>query len=168
MDLETLHFLISPDGEKLLKLTQSLEGTLLQKLTVLRKQYPAQVASAAIELIDLRKRATAKFSRAIEMFFIREALEQASGEVISTYRAERYEKDSQVLDLACGIGGDTIALGILEYREGGIAGRLAGRIGGPGVPCIAEPETGREHIRISHIGFAGLPPCPSLPGMHLL
>jgi SAM-dependent methyltransferase len=110
MDLETLRFLMSPEGERLLDTAKSLEGSFLAKITALRKHYPPQVSSAAVELIELRKRAGKKFSRADEMLFTREALEQASGEVISRYRAERFPVDACVLDLGCGIGGDTIGL----------------------------------------------------------
>jgi SAM-dependent methyltransferase len=44
------------------------------------------------------------------MYFTREALEQASGETIATYRVERYRPYGAVADLACGIGGDALAL----------------------------------------------------------
>ncbi|MHB1459626.1 MAG: THUMP-like domain-containing protein [Armatimonadota bacterium] len=77
---------------------------------MLRKHFPSDGVNAALDLIDLRKRAAKKFRLANEMFFTRESLEQASGEVISSYRAERFEAGSSVLDLACGIGGDTISL----------------------------------------------------------
>lgn len=110
MDIETLQYLLSPDGERLLCEAASSEGTLLARVTHLRRKYPAHLASAALELLDLRKRAAAKFSRADRMFFTREAMEQSSSEIISHYRAERFDRDSTVLDLACGIGGDTIGL----------------------------------------------------------
>ncbi len=110
MDLQTVEFLLSPEGEKLLEQVKSLQGSFLTRVTSLRKHYPAGVASAALELLELRDRAARKFSRADRMFFTREALEQSSGEAISTYRARRYAQDSRVLDLACGIGGDTIGL----------------------------------------------------------
>ena len=110
MDLETVEYLLSLDGAQILEEAKALEGSFLTRLTVLRKKYPAPIASAALELLELRKRAQKKFTRASEMFFTREALEQASSEIISTYRAERFAKDSRILDLACGIGGDTIGL----------------------------------------------------------
>ena len=44
------------------------------------------------------------------MFFTREALEQASGEVVSTYRAMRFQPFDPIADLGCGIGGDAIAI----------------------------------------------------------
>jgi SAM-dependent methyltransferase len=110
MNLETVEFLLSPEGAKLLREASALTGSFLTKITALRKSYPPAVATAALELLELREKAKAKFTRADEMFFTREALEQASSESISRYRAERYRPDSRVLDLACGIGGDTIGL----------------------------------------------------------
>ncbi len=44
------------------------------------------------------------------MFFDRQGLEQASGDVIATHRAERFHRFDCVADLCCGIGGDTLAL----------------------------------------------------------
>jgi hypothetical protein len=110
MDLDTACFLVSPAGSELLTEAKSLNGSFLQRLTALRKKYPASVVSAALELLELRHRAQKKFSRADEMFFTKEALEQSSGETVSRYRAERFDQDSRILDLACGIGGDAIAL----------------------------------------------------------
>ncbi len=110
MDLETINFLLSQNGEDLLAIAKSMTGSFLTNVTTLRKHYPAPIANAALELIELRKRAAKKFSRAGEMFFTREALEQSSGEGVSHYRADRFVQDSHILDLACGIGGDTIGL----------------------------------------------------------
>jgi SAM-dependent methyltransferase len=44
------------------------------------------------------------------MFFTAEALEQATGEVVARYRADRFGPFVSLADLCCGIGGDTIAL----------------------------------------------------------
>lgn len=110
MNLDTARFLLSPEGDQLLEEAASLRGSFLTRLTALRKQYPAEIAGSALDLLELRLRASKKFTRADCMFFTREALEQASSEVISTYRAERFPADGRVLDLACGIGGDTIGL----------------------------------------------------------
>ena len=59
---------------------------------------------------ELRLRARAKFSRALDMFFTRPGLEQASAEVIARYRTARYAGTGLVADLCCGIGGDLVAL----------------------------------------------------------
>jgi hypothetical protein len=44
------------------------------------------------------------------MYFTRQALEQASAEVVCRYRAQRFVVYSRVVDLCCGIGGDALAL----------------------------------------------------------
>jgi len=69
-------------------------------------------AGAALETTLLRQRGAAKFSRAADMYFTRAALEQASAEVVSTYRADRIASAGfqHVADLGCGIGGDSISL----------------------------------------------------------
>jgi hypothetical protein len=58
----------------------------------------------------LRLLARAKFSRAMDMFFTRPGLEQASSEVVARHRLARYEGAGLVADLCCGIGGDLVAL----------------------------------------------------------
>lgn len=59
---------------------------------------------------ELRLLARAKFRRAMDMFFTRAGLEQASAEVIAEYRTGRYAGAGLVADLCCGIGGDLTAL----------------------------------------------------------
>jgi len=76
----------------------------------MQKQFALELSKAAIETVILRKKAAGKFSRAAEMYFTREALEQSSGEIISRYRAERFAEFAAIGDWCCGIGGDTIAL----------------------------------------------------------
>ena len=63
------------------------ESSRLPALDALRKRFPADLAAAALETTLLRKRATVKFAKAEEMFFTREALEQATGEAVAAYRA---------------------------------------------------------------------------------
>jgi hypothetical protein len=89
---------------------QPTEETFLRNLTQLRKHYDAALAKAALETVLLRARARAKFSRAEAMYFTREALEQASSEIIATYRARRYAGLGRVADVGCGLGGDAIGL----------------------------------------------------------
>ncbi len=71
------------------------------------------------ELVELRRRAAAKFSNADRMFFTRTALEQATDEQVACYKAMRIAQrcrsasDGRMLyiaDLCCGIGGDLLAL----------------------------------------------------------
>ena len=78
--------------------------------TDLRADYPAELVAAALAQHELRIAAQAKFSRAMWMFFTRDGLEQASGEVVAQHRRVRYPAGGQLADLCCGIGGDLIAL----------------------------------------------------------
>lgn len=70
----------------------------------------AEAARWAFTQWNLRARARAKFQRADAMLFDREALEQATHEAISAYRASRFPKGVAVLDGTCSLGGDLIAL----------------------------------------------------------
>ncbi len=78
--------------------------------TELRADYPAELVAAALAQHELRIAAQAKFTRAMRMFFTRDGLEQASGEVVAQHRRGRYPAGGQLADLCCGIGGDLIAL----------------------------------------------------------
>jgi hypothetical protein len=113
VDLSTFADLLSPAGQDALAAAVSLplgDDNFLPNLTQLQKVYPPDLAKAALEISDLRSRARGKFSRAEAMYFTREALEQASGEVIARYRARRFAFAASALDLGCGIGGDSLAL----------------------------------------------------------
>ncbi|MBN1642522.1 MAG: SAM-dependent methyltransferase [Anaerolineae bacterium] len=110
---EALTYLLSPAGAALLERLSAQEldeADALAHVTRLRKEHPPEVAAAALDLVLLRQRARSKFSRADRMFFTREALEQASAEVVSRRRAARYARYGAVADLCCGIGGDALAL----------------------------------------------------------
>ncbi len=78
--------------------------------TELRAHYPAELVAAALAQHELRIAAQAKFSRAGQMFFTRDGLEQASAEVVARHRGARYPAGGCLADLCCGIGGDLIAL----------------------------------------------------------
>lgn len=68
------------------------------------------MVAAALTLTDLRRRASAKFSRAPAMEFTREGLEQASSEAVATLRASRFAGATSLVDLCTGIGGDLTQL----------------------------------------------------------
>lgn len=113
LTLDDLAFLLSPAGQKLLAetaVTPITPANHLQIAARLRRHTPH--AQAVLETVLLRQLATAKFSRAADMFFVRAALEQASAEVVATYRAQRFAAAgvTHVADLGCGIGGDSLAL----------------------------------------------------------
>lgn len=115
MTLDDFAFLLSPTGKQWLQetaVTPIRPQNHLQIASLLRQSLPTGQAQAVLETALLRQLAAAKFSRAAEMFFTREALEQSSSELIAAYRAERFARIGidQIADLGCGIGGDTIAL----------------------------------------------------------
>jgi hypothetical protein len=76
--------------------------------TELRRRYPDDLVRAALSLVALRKRAECKFSRAAEMWFDRQGLEQSTSEPVARHKAQRFS--GRVWDLCCGIGGDALAL----------------------------------------------------------
>ena len=103
--------LLSPRGQQLLaELRQQEDPAALRLAIYLRARYPVDLVVDALAQHELRLLARAKFSRAMDMFFTRAGLEQASAEVIARYRSARYAKAGLVADLCCGIGGDLAAL----------------------------------------------------------
>lgn len=113
MDAQSLHALLTPQGQEALHLAESRlcdESQFLSEFSALSKRFPKELARAALETTLLRRRAGAKFPFSERMYFTREALEQASNFAISLYRAKRYAPYELALDLGCSIGGDTLAL----------------------------------------------------------
>lgn len=86
------------------------------RLRKLFPDVPPAFLAAAVELAEARERGKGKFARAGEMFFTREALEQATGEEAAKHRAERFRGLGTVCDACCGIGGDAVALGAAAER----------------------------------------------------
>ncbi|MFO0817837.1 MAG: hypothetical protein U1A77_07845 [Pirellulales bacterium] len=82
----------------------------LRLLKSLRKELSAGRASLILDQLDLRQRALRKFPRANELFFTRQALEQATDAAIATYKAARFRSLGRCVDFCCGIGGDLMAL----------------------------------------------------------
>jgi hypothetical protein len=108
-----LEALVSPLGHELLERLAQVDVTAETELRVgalMRRDYPAELVTAALGQHELRRRAQAKFTRAGRMYFTRAGLEQATAEVIARHRATRYAGAAQVADLCSGIGGDLIAL----------------------------------------------------------
>lgn len=118
MDFPTARLLLSPAGAPAVAAAAELlehAGT-LAALEALRKRFPATLAAAAVDTVTLRVRARAKFAAADQMWFTREALEQASGDAAARHRAERLKPFAAVLDLGCGIGADALALAAVGCR----------------------------------------------------
>ena len=95
LTLATFEALLTPRGQQALSaaaIRRPTPGTLLNDIQALRTQFDADLAAAAIETVMLRERAAAKFSRADQMFFTRDALEQATAEPVSRHRATRFQE----------------------------------------------------------------------------
>jgi hypothetical protein len=90
----------------------------------LRRHLSATKAHLLLEQVELRRRATEKFTAADGMFFTRVGFEQATDEWVAHYKATRFAelragglahsrsegRPPAIADLCCGIGGDLIAL----------------------------------------------------------
>ncbi len=113
LDLELLRRLETAEGETVLRAAAErhpTEGSFLAESQHLARRYPERLARAAVEQAILRRRARAKFEDADRMFFLREPLEQATAEPVARHRARRFAGAPWIVDLGCGIGGDTLAL----------------------------------------------------------
>jgi hypothetical protein len=82
----------------------------------LRSRFTTTQTHLLIEQTELRRRATAKFTQADQMFFTRTGLEQATDQWVAQYKADRFRhvaaslRNAIIADLCCGIGGDLGAL----------------------------------------------------------
>lgn len=107
-------------------------ASVLALLTKLRRTYPAAIASELITQARLRQRARSKFTAADRMFFVAEALEQATAQTPAEHRARQLDRlapPGRFLDLGCGIGGDLIALAqhrpVVAYEIDPVRARFA-------------------------------------------
>jgi hypothetical protein len=106
-----LDALLTSDGQRLLAelSCESLDDE-LRLITRFRACYNADLVSAGLAQVKLRRRARAKFDRADAMYFTAPGLEQASTERMARHHAERFTAFERVADLCSGIGGDLIGL----------------------------------------------------------
>jgi hypothetical protein len=113
MDLASFRELLTPAGQEVLRAAEAREPReedFLAHFQTLSRDFPVELARAALETAILRRAAEVKFPQAGRMYFTREALEQASPSEVSVYRAGRYRPFSRLADLGCSIGGDTFHL----------------------------------------------------------
>ena len=78
----------------------------------MRTGYGSELAAAALTQAALRRQAKAKFGdAALEMFFTRAGLEQATRPEVADHHAQRFIRADvrRVVDLGCGIGSDSLA-----------------------------------------------------------
>ncbi len=115
MTPDDLAFLTSDRGAALLARLHHADlsdAALLRLLTGLRHDHPPNETTPAIELVRARRAAVAKFGdAAAQMFFTREAVEQASHPSARAWRAAQAAASGAraVLDVCCGAGADALA-----------------------------------------------------------
>lgn len=130
---------MSPERVEALAKSRGLDPT-PKNLLRIAEDVGDELARWAFEQHALRAKATAKFHRAGEMLFEREALEQSTHERVAQDRASRFPMGAPVFDATCGIGGDLIA--------------LASR--GPAAGTDLDPErVGCANHNLSVYGFPG-------------
>ncbi|CAN5117991.1 methyltransferase domain-containing protein [soil metagenome] len=113
MTLEQFQALLTSTGIAALAAATALsptEATFLKCFEKLHKRFDSELAKAALETVLLRAKAASRFPDAAVMYFTKEALEQSTSQIVAAHRAQRFAKYKTVLDLACGLGGDAIAL----------------------------------------------------------
>jgi len=122
MDLETFRWLLTDEGQGLLRAATAAEGTPLQVQAELRRQASADRVAAALGLVELRRHAAAKLGADADlMYFTREALEQATRTRVAAHRAARIAvAGASVIDLTCGVGGDLVALSRAGLTTAGV------------------------------------------------
>lgn len=118
------------DVEKEYRILTSLEGqSFLSELAEVAAIDPARVArwrrsldadlvSAALRLAEARRKARGKFAKAEEMWLTPTGAEQATGELVARHKAIRFAEKGAlgVVDLCCGIGGDSLAIASTGLR----------------------------------------------------
>ena len=79
----------------------------------LRRAYDADTVAVALDLVRARVKAAVKFpDHAATLLADPAGVEQATSQTVAAYKAQRFARvaDRPVVDLGCGIGGDTLAL----------------------------------------------------------
>jgi hypothetical protein len=121
VDINAFRDLLTLRGQRALQAASALEPRevdFLAHFTTLSRQFPPELARAALETAILRLEAVAKFPFASQMYFTREAMEQASAHEVSVYRSERFRGFRFLADLGCSIGADSLSLAPLAPVAG--------------------------------------------------
>ncbi|MDG2013775.1 MAG: class I SAM-dependent methyltransferase, partial [Pirellulaceae bacterium] len=118
-ELEDWRWLVEETTQAWFQKLAARDADALADLKFLRKQgLSSQRCRLLLEQATLRPLGSRKFERAGSMFFRRQLLEQATGENLARYKAQRYVEAKQVADLCCGLGGDLMALAKVAEATG--------------------------------------------------
>ena len=112
--IEIWRWLLGNEGKRLLAAGKDTDPTDVGSITRLRKHWSLEQVSAAMELIDARRRAALKYPLHPPVVCDRSGIEQATPESIAIYKSDRIKQrvgsGQRIHDLACGIGGDAMSL----------------------------------------------------------
>jgi hypothetical protein len=109
------YVLTTAEGHALLEEVGRVERPGPADLDRWRRGATAEVVAAAVRLAECRRRGRAKFARADRMWLEPTGLEQATTELVARHKASRFA-GAEVVDLCCGIGGDSLALASVARR----------------------------------------------------
>ena len=103
--------LTTAEGQALLAEVAGVVAPGPADLTRWRRSARPECVAATLRLAEGRRRGRGKFTRASRMWFEPTGLEQATTEAVARHKASRFALAiAPVVDLCCGIGGDTLAL----------------------------------------------------------
>ena len=115
--IDDVRWLVSDEAKPLLAATQErlfAKGNeavdTLKVLKGLRKKISTPRANLVLQQAQLRQKARKKFDLADQMFFTETSLQQSSGQLMASFKADRFSSFSSIADLCCGMGGDAIEL----------------------------------------------------------
>jgi SAM-dependent methyltransferase len=101
--------LTTEDGRALLAEVQAHPRPGPSEMVRWRDRAPGAVVTAAVHLVEARRKGRAKFDRADRMWLDPTGVEQSTAEPVARHKARRFGGAGLVVDLCCGIGGDAIA-----------------------------------------------------------
>lgn len=104
--------LLEPAAAPLLEAAAECDTISAASLDRLRRQWPADLVAAAVELVRARRKAADKFPNASTLIADVVGVEQATSHLVAEHKARRFAAigATDVIDLCCGIGGDAMNL----------------------------------------------------------
>lgn len=116
---KSVRWLLTSEGESALsQILASNEPIQFQQANALHRRFGEDRARILLEQHALRSKIAKKFKDTQNWIWTAKLLEQASDETVSEYTANQFPAETQVVDVCCGGGADSIALA----RKGALEG----------------------------------------------